>query len=520
MNNVELKDLVKTTVLKSPLGYEKSLRKYKSEIVIMTGLETVRSFREHVYFLISDVSTAKCEICNSPTHFHNVVDGYAKTCSRRCAAVLGGRGQAKNDQSLRVEKMRKTNLEKYGVEHNFQREDVKLSIKKTIEDRYGKHYSLTDEYIAKIKETNNSRYGCDWWFQSEKSRQISSRVMNSKIESNFFEKYFARTANAKTWYETPDYFRKKYGDFAYDNATSTAEKTTNITEYASLLGLSRHKALNLGRHLRIDLSHHVRMSVFQSEVFNFVKSLTEEIALNDRNVLDGKEIDILVSSRNLGIECNGLFYHSDIFKSKTYHEEKFNLAKSKGLTLLQITDHAWNTKREIWESVIRAKIGFSSKVFARKCKIVEIKSGMKKFFDENHLQGYVNASRTIGLEFDGEVLAMMSFSKGRFGRTSDELMRFATKLGFNVVGGFSKLLKAYGKPLYSFANSNWSVGNVYEACGFKPAGSTGPGYVWFKGRDVKSRFSVAGENENERMRSQGYAKYHDAGNLVYEWLPE
>ena len=56
--------------------------------------------------------------------------------------------------------------------------------------------------------------------------------------------------------------------------------------------------------------------------------------------------------------------------------------------------------------------------------------------------------------------------------TSAELIRFATKDGFTVTGGLSKLIKHYMKmlapnDLMSYADRDWSLGKGYLAAGFK-----------------------------------------------------
>jgi predicted GIY-YIG superfamily endonuclease/DNA-binding XRE family transcriptional regulator len=91
----------------------------------------------------------------------------------------------------------------------------------------------------------------------------------------------------------------------------------------------------------------------------------------------------------------------------------------------------------------------------------------KEFFQENHIDGYVQSSFMYGL-FDGDMpLSMMSF---RFNTTLNcfEIARFCSKVDVQVYGGFTKLLSNYPKDqaLVSYSNSRFSSGAVYSKNGF------------------------------------------------------
>jgi hypothetical protein len=63
----------------------------------------------------------------------------------------------------------------------------------------------------------------------------------------------------------------------------------------------------------------------ENELYDFISNLLGEdkIIRNDRKILNGKEIDILIPELNLGFEYNGLRWHSEKFgKDKRYHISK------------------------------------------------------------------------------------------------------------------------------------------------------------------------------------------------------
>lgn len=60
-----------------------------------------------------------------------------------------------------------------------------------------------------------------------------------------------------------------------------------------------------------------------------------KIIPNDRTILEGKEIDILLPDLNIGFEYDGIYWHKD---RKQYDKEKDDLAQYKGIILYHINE--------------------------------------------------------------------------------------------------------------------------------------------------------------------------------------
>ena len=70
------------------------------------------------------------------------------------------------------------------------------------------------------------------------------------------------------------------------------------------------------------------------------------IVENDRTILGGKEIDILIPSYSLGIEYDGLYFHSEKDgKGPEYHYNKTLQCRSKGIQLIHIFSDEWEKRR-------------------------------------------------------------------------------------------------------------------------------------------------------------------------------
>ena len=278
---------------------------------------------------------------------------------------------------------------------------------------------------------------------------------------------------------------------------------------------------------------------------------------NDRELIKPLEIDILVSDFKFGIEHNGLFWHSygknswvalDNYSllNKNRHLEKTIKMEDQGYQLFHIReDHLLNEKKkDIWKSILLNKCGFSNKIHARKLQVINLndyKDFVTTFLEENHLQGSCPSSIKLGLQDPktGVVYSIMTFGKSRFNKNIEyELLRFCNAKFFNVRGAASKLLKAFEviyKPssLVSYANRDWSMGNLYKQLGFKYSHTTEPNYFYIDNNlkiisriqvqkhklkaFLEARNQVFNENLSERdnMINNGYRIYYDTGNLVY-----
>ena len=111
-----------------------------------------------------------CRTCGKKTKFHNITNGYKNFCNSTCI----------NKNEEKKEKVRQTNLDKYGVSHNFQREDIKENIKKTNLEKYGYEYACQSELIKeRMAQTNLKRRGVRTPFECKEVLE-KSKITNLK----------------------------------------------------------------------------------------------------------------------------------------------------------------------------------------------------------------------------------------------------------------------------------------------------------------------------------------------------
>jgi len=278
------------------------------------------------------------------------------------------------------------------------------------------------------------------------------------------------------------------------------------------------------------------LSKIEGELREYISTLGVDFIKNDKNILDGLELDILIPSHNLAIELNGLYHHSDA-KNKTdkYHIGKTEGCEDNNIQLLHVFEDEWRNKRNIWESIISHKLGLSNnRIYARKCQIKIVnKHDKDMFLTDTHLQGSCPSSTNLGLYYKDQLVSLLTMGKSRFDKNFEwEILRFSCVLNTSIIGGFQKLIKHFiklknPKNILTYADRRYSNGDVYRLAGFSDMSITAPNFYYFT-RNEGIRYSRMRFQkhklknilkhyedeltESDNMKLNGYCKIWDCGN--------
>lgn len=272
----------------------------------------------------------------------------------------------------------------------------------------------------------------------------------------------------------------------------------------------------------------------------FVESLGLEVNENDRMTLAPAELDILVKSKNIAIEYNGLHWHCGV--DKAYHLGKTTQCEDLGIRLIHVFEDEWNTKRKIVKRRLKHILGCNqTSIYGRECEIRSIESKPKAaFLEKYHIQGNCSSSINLGAYYEDCLVAVMTFGKLRpaTGRHHIEghweLSRFCTIGSINVIGVAGKLLKHFERtqsPLQviSYADRRWSQGMLYKNLGFNLDHISDPNYWYVKNKlrhhrinfmksKLKEKLLVFDPDltEIQNMKNNKYDRIWDCGNLVFK----
>lgn len=267
----------------------------------------------------------KCLTCGKCTKYISLVRGYNKYCSGGCAL------HSKDT----TEKIKKSNLERYGVEYPFQSKEIQQKTQNTFLNKYGEKTPAKSDIVKKHTiETNIKKYNVAYplqlnitqekitktCMQKNGGRGYASQKTREKAENTCLEKY-----NTKNYSLTEEYHDKvketskqKFGEEYYTQTDEYKEraKQTNLEKY----GVE---------------------NVFSSET---IREKSKETCLKKygvKNASQSKEIKEKIKQTNLkryGVEC--VFQREDIQKNshskesleKCYNTKKENHSFNKSKT--------------------------------------------------------------------------------------------------------------------------------------------------------------------------------------------
>jgi hypothetical protein len=464
-----------------------------------------------------------------------------------------------------------TNIIRYGSKSPIQNEDIRKKIEDTTIERYGvKHFSKTDEFKQKVTSTSLSKYGETHFLKNDqiKKKKTSTNVerygvgctlqndaIKAKAISTITDKYgtshymksdaFKGVVKSKNKLRFTAHFMdilpKDYTLLRYDTSmlhvhhtecdssfSITTKNYTNRINYKTIICTNCNK-----------ISENI--SGYEVEMREYIKSLGVKHELNNRTVLNGKEIDILLPDHNVAIEVNGLYWHSEIFKDTDYHINKTKQCQEKSFSLLHIFEDDWVYKKDIVKSIISNKLHLiESKIFARKCEIRYVGAKEAKLFlDENHIQGACRSKYKIGLYFNNRLVSLMTFGYRKTNRKNEfELIRFCNIINTNIIGAASKLFNFFISNhkieegyIVSYADISLFDGGMYERLGFNRVHLSKPNYFWVvnkvrnhryvfnKQKLIKQGFDP-NKTEVQIMHEQGLYRIYGCGQVRYVYQVE
>ena len=343
----------------------------------------------------------------------------------------------------------------------------------------------------------------------------------------------------------------------YERITNKHLESHGLTKYEYMMKYGNE--LQSKRYLEVlrkqankmNLAMDGRNDIFQSKAEIEIIKMLKDNGLDcgkNRSILNGKELDIYIPSKNVAIEYNGNKWHSEFFghKDRHYHIDKLNGCNKKGISLIQIFEDEYELNKELVIDKIKHILHIDNNkesIFARKCSVKVIdKYIAEDFLNRNHIQGFASASLYLGLYYNTILVAVMSFIEEDSQMWN--LNRFASNIKYNCVGAGGKLFKYFiknyqFKEIKSFADRRWTINqnsNLYTKLGFSFVGFTKPVYTYynqkvnhykrfhrfgFRKQALTKRYNLPLEmTELEMIKELGYDRIWDCGLIKYVYKKE
>ena len=395
-------------------------------------------------------------------------------------------------------KRTKTNLEKYGVENQFQRKELFPKIQEKKFEKYGNYNN-----IQKNLETRTEHYG---------SIEESYKQQQETYRQTCLEKYGVtnsaklKETREKIAEQLKETFTEKYGCNCYwtkdDAKRSNGSKNSKANlEFKTLLEQNNIK--------------------YKQEV-----------------LYDNKWFDFEVD--NYLIEINPTPTHNSTWSPYSnkgididYHQNKTIIAKNNNKNCIHVFD--WDNIDKILNILRSTK----NKIYARNCEIREVAAKEAvDFLEMYHLQGYARDAIRLGLYYNNELVSLMTFGKPRYNKKFDyELIRYCNS-NCIIIGGAEKLFNYFlekyrPQSIISYCDMSKFNGNVYEKLGFTAMRKARPSKHWYNiqtkehitdnllrqqgfDRLFKTNYGKGTSNE-ELMLKSGFVEVYDCGQQAFSY---
>ena len=364
------------------------IEKYLNNLLIETpNWENIKNI---VYGICFSEQLKYCKNCGKEMkYFQGIKHDY---CSYKCRS---------NSKEVR-EKIKQTNLEKYGCKCSLQNKEIQDKIKQTCIERYGCENPFQNENIKnKIKQTCIERYGCENPFQNE---NIKNKIKQTNLERLGYEhpsqnkeirEKIKQTCIERLGVENPlqvkelrEKIKRSQYDNSYDNFILSfiqygITPLFSKKEYDGYNKIYKWKCNKCGNEFesKIYPTHHNKACQYlphcwkcyprlsgeskdELELFDFIKELAPNARRHDRTIIKPQELDIVIPELNLAIEFNGDYWHSSehwlenhdsLDEYYNYHLNKTIETNKKGYRLIHIWENNQDEIKDKLKDILEGK---------------------------------------------------------------------------------------------------------------------------------------------------------------------
>jgi hypothetical protein len=446
------------------------------------------------------------------------------------------------------------------IPSNYKRKDI---LHKTFKFWYHDYFEFG---YRDIKSTLKCKY-CDW--ETEDVDNLAGLYMNHMLnihnididehiykypdDGKFFKNYIRKKQREEFLNHTDNHVECKICGKKLKKITESHVNKHNMTlnEYRIKFNLNNAGDI-ISKKERNDIIRRrkttfkpkkiYKRSKGEDKIIEFLQEHDINIISNERNLLDGFEVDIYLPNYNIGIEYNGAYFHSEYNGKKdiNYHKAKTNLLESKNIKLIHLFDSDINNNIDKVKKMLLDFIGINLISITENDYIIEyINEETKNNFISDNSINIIDVSKyNIGCLVNKEIVSLMCFD---FYDNEIIINNYINKLGYKIENDykliFNKIKSEFDVKIFKgYYNKLWNnfENNIFEKLGFIKNKNTDPDfyYIKFSGSDknrliikniftediIKQRFhEIYSENKtiDQMLFECGYDRLWDSGKIEY-----
>ena len=394
---------------------------------------------------------------------------------------------------------------------------AEIFYKDTVMAKYGvENVSQSEEIKEKKRNTSIKNFGVDNHNKLESSRKRLSEQSKKNAKSRLTKAWKTKENSIIKFEQENDCISlvhlNERDNLGYDRCGRFSDIIHKIgldyIEYKDNIFIKNEDVSKIYEYRK--LCHEHLTSYFENDVINFVKSIYDEEVLNNvRDIISPKELDIYIPNKNVAIECDGLYWHSNEIKPNDYHFNKTLACEEKGIRLLHIFEDEWNFKKEICKSIIAESLGIYKNIInSKECVVKEINEiSAKEFLKNNSIYEFEVSDDYFGLFYKDELIYVVSLKNNQF------IVQECVKLNTFVENGLNKLINSIITRTNNsiFIEIDRRLQNVefYKYCGFEKVSESEPNYFYVFGYNREKEMSKLAENY--RFSEEETRRIYDCG---------
>jgi len=452
-------------------------------------------------------------------------------------------------------KVKQTMFDKYGVEHAWHSTELRKKYEQSIKNLYGvDNISQADSIKAKKRKTTRSHYGVDYpaqnkeIFEKQKASTRNLYGVDHALQSIIFQEKVKQTLEEKYKVHSPFQLSgvnekaqqtciEKYGKPFYSQSKSKvivdSQSNQTVIDWWKSLQYPKPSYSHVWNELKENKTVTqknltdilTRFSQHKTSLESFAESLFASSHYNQKAIKELPYKPDFKINENLFVNVDGLYWHSEVNKSKNHHFDLRKRFEEYNLKLIQFHEDEIKTKPEIVKSIVASKSGkIQEKIHARKTTLRLVSQPEAKvFLEKNHLMGNI-AAKHIGLFDNNKLVCLLSY-KTFTANNSCHIERFCSLCNVVVVGGFTKLLSALEKLVrvkeYMYwVDLRYGTGEHLLNHGFIWKKDT-LGWKWTDGTNTYNRLRCRANMDNRKLSEKehaeelGWERIYDAGQRLY-----
>lgn len=230
---------------------------------------------------------------------------------------------------------------------------------------------------------------------------------------------------------------------------------------------------------------------------------------NNRKILGGKELDIYIPSIKVGIEYNGLYWHSNEMV-KTTHFEKVNLASRKNTHLIMVYENDWlfrtqAVKNKLLDNLKVRELNYTAVFFADLCISTTNNTKVSEIYKEASLEKGFKEEGFYVMKMLDEIVGIAPYINTKSGKIIGEMVRPLGATQTDYLKNFIAYFRHIGEDIKMLVSLDWleDLALINLKCEFESL--------------VKERkhYIVKGELQKEPVK-EGNTYITKAGHAIYK----